>query len=62
MKWYVFVDLPALRSPKLKRMRIEVSSRIREDLLQRAGEFNITLEDVSITHLTFGKVGPTLFS
>ncbi|KAI0095301.1 prohibitin [Irpex rosettiformis] len=32
-----------------------VSSRIREDLLQRAGEFNIKLEDVSITHLTFGK-------
>lgn len=36
--------------------RVEVSSRIREDLLQRAGEFNIVLEDVSITHLTFGKV------
>lgn len=34
----------------------QVSSRIREDLLQRAGEFNIKLEDVSITHLTFGKV------
>lgn len=34
-----------------------VSSRIRADLLQRAGEFNIKLEDVSITHLTFGKVG-----
>ncbi|KAI0786004.1 band 7 family-domain-containing protein [Abortiporus biennis] len=33
----------------------EVSSRIREDLLQRAGEFNLKLEDVSITHLTFGK-------
>ncbi|KAK7058246.1 hypothetical protein VNI00_001877 [Paramarasmius palmivorus] len=33
----------------------QVSSRIREDLLQRAGEFNILLEDVSITHLTFGK-------
>ncbi|KAI0803092.1 prohibitin [Irpex lacteus] len=32
-----------------------VSSRIREDLLQRAGEFNLKLEDVSITHLTFGK-------
>jgi len=32
-----------------------VSSRIREDLLQRAGEFHIKLEDVSITHLTFGK-------
>jgi hypothetical protein len=34
----------------------KVSSRIRADLLQRAGEFNIKLEDVSITHLTFGKV------
>ncbi|OCH96624.1 hypothetical protein OBBRIDRAFT_787196 [Obba rivulosa] len=32
-----------------------VSSRIRADLLQRAGEFNLLLEDVSITHLTFGK-------
>jgi len=32
-----------------------VSSRIRADLLQRAGEFYIKLEDVSITHLTFGK-------
>ncbi|KDR85201.1 hypothetical protein GALMADRAFT_1323120 [Galerina marginata CBS 339.88] len=32
-----------------------VSSRIRADLLQRAGEFRIKLEDVSITHLTFGK-------
>lgn len=29
-----------------------VSSRIREDLLRRAREFNIQLEDVSITHLT----------
>jgi prohibitin 1 len=35
---------------------LQVSSRIRSDLLQRAGEFNIKLEDVSITHLTFGKV------
>ncbi|KAH8120254.1 prohibitin [Phellopilus nigrolimitatus] len=32
-----------------------VSSRIREDLLARANEFHILLEDVSITHLTFGK-------
>jgi len=32
-----------------------VSSRIREDLLTRANEFHIKLEDVSITHLTFGK-------
>jgi len=34
----------------------KVSSRIREDLLARANEFHIKLEDVSITHLTFGKV------
>ena len=32
-----------------------VSGRIREDLLKRAKEFNIFLEDVSITHLTFGQ-------
>ncbi|KAL7005008.1 Prohibitin-1, subunit of the prohibitin complex (Phb1p-Phb2p) [Cystobasidiomycetes sp. EMM_F5] len=32
-----------------------VSSRIREDLLKRAREFNIMLDDVSLTHLTFGK-------
>jgi prohibitin 1 len=32
-----------------------VSSRIREDLLKRAKEFNIVLEDVSITHLVFGQ-------
>lgn len=32
-----------------------VSARIREDLRKRASEFNIELEDVSITHLTFGK-------
>lgn len=32
-----------------------VSARIRADLMQRAKEFNILLEDVSITHMTFGK-------
>ncbi|WVR07299.1 hypothetical protein IAU60_004340 [Kwoniella sp. DSM 27419] len=32
-----------------------VSARIRDDLLNRAKEFNIQLEDVSITHMTFGK-------
>lgn len=41
---------------ELSKIYIQVSSRIRADLLQRAGEFNIKLEDVSITHLTFGKV------
>lgn len=35
--------------------REAVSNRIRTDLLRRAAEFNIALEDVSITHLTFGK-------
>jgi prohibitin 1 len=32
-----------------------VSARISADLRKRAAEFNIELEDVSITHLTFGK-------
>ncbi|KAJ1733413.1 Prohibitin-1, subunit of the prohibitin complex (Phb1p-Phb2p) [Coemansia biformis] len=32
-----------------------VSARIREELTARAQEFNIELEDVSITHMTFGK-------
>ncbi|CAI6340883.1 unnamed protein product [Periconia digitata] len=35
--------------------REAVSNRIRTDLLKRANEFNIQLEDVSITHMTFGK-------
>ncbi|KAI5242242.1 hypothetical protein AUEXF2481DRAFT_61032 [Aureobasidium subglaciale EXF-2481] len=35
--------------------REAVSNRIRTDLLRRAAEFNIALEDVSITHMTFGK-------
>ncbi|CAI5758850.1 unnamed protein product [Candida verbasci] len=32
-----------------------VSARIRQELSKRAKEFNIELEDVSITHMTFGK-------
>ncbi|CCH41868.1 Prohibitin-1 [Wickerhamomyces ciferrii] len=32
-----------------------VSARIRQELSERAKEFNIRLEDVSITHLTFGR-------
>lgn len=35
--------------------REAVSTRIRADLLKRASEFNIALEDVSITHMTFGR-------
>ena len=35
--------------------REAVSQRIRADLMKRAHEFNIALEDVSITHMTFGK-------
>ncbi|MBE3044182.1 prohibitin family protein [Candidatus Bathyarchaeota archaeon] len=34
--------------------REAVSNRIRTDLTRRAAEFNIALEDVSITHMTFG--------
>jgi prohibitin 1 len=32
-----------------------VSQKIRGELLKRAQEFNIALEDVSITHMTFGR-------
>ncbi|KAK8162451.1 band 7 family-domain-containing protein [Phyllosticta citrichinensis] len=35
--------------------REAVSNRIRTELLKRAQEFHIALEDVSITHMTFGK-------
>merc|ERR1712000_342965 len=35
--------------------REAVSQRIRNDLTRRAAEFNIALEDVSITHMTFGR-------
>ncbi|KAK6332862.1 Prohibitin-1, subunit of the prohibitin complex (Phb1p-Phb2p) [Orbilia brochopaga] len=35
--------------------REQVSNMIRGELLKRANEFNIALEDVSITHMTFGK-------
>ncbi|GMM53143.1 prohibitin subunit [Starmerella bacillaris] len=35
--------------------REAVSQRIRQELSSRASEFNIELEDVSITHLTFGR-------
>ncbi|RAH39612.1 prohibitin subunit PHB1 [Aspergillus aculeatinus CBS 121060] len=35
--------------------REAVSNRIRTDLMKRAAQFNIALEDVSITHMTFGK-------
>lgn len=36
-------------------MREKVSHDIRDQLQARAQEFNIVIEDVSITHLTFGK-------
>ena len=36
-------------------MREAVSRKIREMLVQRATEFNLILDDVSITHLSFGK-------
>lgn len=32
-----------------------VSNRVREGLRKRANEFNIILDDISITHLTFGR-------
>lgn len=35
--------------------RETVSNRIRSELTRRAADFNIALEDVSITHMTFGQ-------
>jgi prohibitin 1 len=35
--------------------REQVSREIREKLTQRASEFHITLEDIALTHLVFGK-------
>jgi prohibitin 1 len=35
--------------------RSEVSSRIKEELVKRAANFHLTLDDVAITHLTFGR-------
>eukprot|EP01006_Ploeotia_vitrea_P014551 TRINITY_DN39498_c0_g1_i1.p1 TRINITY_DN39498_c0_g1~~TRINITY_DN39498_c0_g1_i1.p1 ORF type:complete len:283 (+),score=4.75 TRINITY_DN39498_c0_g1_i1:49-897(+) len=35
--------------------RAMVSKEIREELVKRANAFNLILDDVSITHLTFGK-------
>lgn len=39
---------------ELINMRENVSTQIKKELESRAGEFNIKLEDVSITHMTFG--------
>ncbi|ODQ46139.1 hypothetical protein PICMEDRAFT_34755 [Pichia membranifaciens NRRL Y-2026] len=36
-------------------MREVVSNKIRDDLEKRASQFNIKLEDVSITHMAFGQ-------
>ena len=35
--------------------RAEVSERIKADLQKRARQFHLTLDDVAITHLTFGR-------
>ena len=35
--------------------RAEVSKQIGESLVTRARQFNLLLDDVSITHLTFGR-------
>lgn len=35
--------------------RAAVSSEIRRELVDRAGKYDLILDDVSITHLTFGK-------
>merc|ERR1719517_379919 len=40
---------------QLLTQREQVSREIREAIVQRASQFNILMDDVSITHLTYGK-------
>merc|ERR1719205_444796 len=40
---------------QLLTQREHVSKEIRESIVQRAAQFNILMDDVSITHLTYGK-------
>lgn len=40
---------------QLIKMREKISQEIKENLVERAKEFKIVLEDVSITHLAFMK-------
>ena len=35
--------------------RAEVSERIKREIVKRASHFHLTLDDVAITHLTFGR-------
>merc|ERR1712110_993874 len=35
--------------------RAEVSERIKSEMMKRAEHFHLTLDDVAITHLTFGR-------
>ena len=39
---------------KLVSKRAEVSSRIKNALIKRGANFHLTLDNVAITHLTFG--------
>merc|ERR1712063_58580 len=40
---------------QLLTMREHVSNEIRDAIVERASNFNILMDDVSITHLTYGK-------
>lgn len=40
---------------ELLSQRARISQQIRAELIKRAGAFNLILDDVSITHLTFGR-------
>ena len=35
--------------------RETVSQRVNDELTKRAGQFGVILDDISITHLTFGR-------
>jgi len=54
---YALHRTPYTLSPKpLKPSKPQVVSReVKDQLIQRAADFHIVLEDIAITHLTFGK-------
>ena len=49
------ISNPKYNAEELLSKRAKVSREINEALIKRAANFNLILDDVSITHLTFGK-------
>ena len=57
--WLFFQVLKAVVAEfdagELITQRETVSQRVNDELTKRAGQFGVVLDDISITHLTFGR-------